>query len=219
MSQFAAKLTDMFEAVEIAFREAAVARYREQAENAHSVWVKRLEGPEPKAEELAKLGRGYWRSTLGDLMAVPKYTKRTKPNDYVNTYSWEPLRKAIGEGHFAIDFSQAKADAHREVDAVKRHFVTKQTKKLTNATKLRKGVAKLEGTLVYNVVIIGQLVVTFANGDSFTLEMSITYNRSKLGKPFWQYPARFANVILNGKCPKSGVISEAWMGANFKAKK
>jgi hypothetical protein len=218
MSQFAAKLTEMFEAVESEFRAAQVARYRLNAEAAHKAWADRIKGAEPTDEELQSKGLGYFRVSKRELMYSPEYTKR-KDGSGVYTSTWSMLREEIVAGEYMIDFKRAEADANRLVSDVKRAFIAKQTAKLTNATQLRKGQATLTGQLNFGTVMItGELVVRYKNGDSFTLAMSITYNRSSQGKDFCQYPARFTNVRLNGKCPKTGVISEAWMAANYKAK-
>lgn len=94
------------------------------------------------------------------------------------------------------------------------------TQKLENACGQRE--INVNGRLALNGgIITGLLTIAvgdFANAknDRFQVEMSIRGKYSKLGKPFWQFPARFINVTHQQETKRQR--SEKWMKENWAQK-
>lgn len=202
MEAFVSKLTTMFEVVEPDFRAETIKRYKSAAAAQLTYWLTLLEGPEPKH------GPGYWEQT-----SVPHYV-----NCLSSSYSpnWQNKVELAKQGKWATDYNKAEREANDSVDDAKRHFINKQSKKLANATKLHRGKPALTGSLKLNVVIEGHLLVSYKNGDGFRLEMSMIVNhRYERGcTTFYQFPARFKDVICKAPLPKN--VSESWLSENFK---
>lgn len=204
---FETKLTEMFSVVEPAFRKATLLRYREAADRQLAGWLRLLEGDEPPRNMYYNI-----------VTSQPQYVRRLKSSDsYEHPNAWELKQTIAKTGGYRADYEKAKKDANALVDQAKQHFISKQTKKLTTATKLRTDTPKLGGTLSFNgVVVTGHLLVTY--GDSlFRLDMSMIYNhRYERGyTEFYQFPARFKTVVIAGE-RATGRISEKWMSENFR---
>lgn len=199
---FTQRLTELFEQVEPQFRADTVARYRSQAEGQLAGWLKQLEGPEPK--------RGPWYHTV---TACPEYVTW----DSALGTSWEAKVRAAKAGKYRANVERAERDANDSVDYAKAHFIAKQAKKLTNATKLQAGRPTIAGRLVYNVLIEGTLTVAYPNKNCFTIEMSMIVNHryERGAKSFYQFPARFVAAQLGGH-RVSARLSEKWMSKHFK---
>lgn len=199
---YAAKLTELFEAVEPQFRAAQVAKYRETANNQLAAWLQRLEGPEPDRKQ-----RYYV-----DLTRPPQYVGFKQATSRFD-WAWMQANKA---DYFA-DLERAESDANTSVDQGKAHFISKQSKKLDTATKNYKGRGriKISGELRFRVLIEGHLDVQFAADSRFRLAMSMIVNyRYKSGfKSFYQFPARFQGVVIRGV--KLDKPSEARMAELF----
>lgn len=200
---FTPKLTAMFEAVEPEFRKATVAEYRTQAQNQLAGWLELLRGPEPERNAY------YYVST-----AMPQYVLC---DQHTHPHLWSDKQAAAKRGVYKANFKAAERDANASVDYAKVHFVEKQAKKLTNATKLHRGTPELDGKLHFKVLVTGELHVTYKNGDRFSiaLDMIVNYRYTTGFKSFYQFPARFYGVILGGSAPKAR-LSEKWMSENFK---
>ena len=202
MTTFADKLTQMFEQIEPEFRATTLENYKNRATNDLESWLKLLDGPQPVGRE-------------GLRLRMPQYVTTTG-----GSYSlhWPRLQEDRRRGLFVADYVSAERDATRAVDFAKQHFVGKQTKKLTNATKNHAGQPKIGGYLKFDSgIITGALVVKYDNGDEFVVSMSIITNHryEKQYTSFHQFPARFGGVKLKGEAVK-GRISEIWMETNFK---
>jgi hypothetical protein len=199
MEQFITKLTEMFEQVEPEFRLMMIQKYKSAAAAQLTHWLTLLDGPEPNR------GRFYWEQT-----SVPQYVKCL-----ASSYSpqWQSKVDLAKKGQWAADYVRAEQDANRSVDEAKSHFINKQSKKLTNATKLHKGKPALTGSLKLNVVIEGHLLVSYKNGDGFRLDMSMIVNH-RACTTFYQFPSRFKDVCCKTPLVKS--ISEKWMSENFR---
>lgn len=207
MIDFDTILTKMFEQVEPQFRAAQVAHYRDVAERQLEGWKTRMNGPKPENN------REVW-----DCMAQPRYVVTADSKKYRYVSGWDELRDAINDGHYRVNYEAAERDANDSVDAAKAHFVSKQAKKLANATKNHSGKPKLTGKLSFSARITGVLNVEFGKGDCFSLDMSmiVNYRSGRRGyTSFYQFPARFVGVQIKGKRPTARV-SEKWMEKNFK---
>lgn len=200
---FSARLTGLFAQVEPQFRKDTVARYVAQATANYNSWMKRLAGPEPP--------RDCW---YHDAVSSPQYVTW----DGGMTSTWEGKVEAAKRGEFRADIKRAEQDANDSVDYAKQHFISKQTKKLTNATKLRTDRPTIAGKLRYKVLIEGTLRLEYPNGDRFEVVMSMIVNhRYERGcTTFYQFPARFCNVKLGGLLVMPARVSEKWMADNFK---
>ncbi len=93
----------------------------------------------------------------------------------------------------------------------------KNSRKLATATQLKKKKPTLNGALCWNqwprATVTGLLTVDY--GDSqFNLHMSIKINYRD-GRPYHQFPAIFAHVLIKGVAPKAR-MSEKWLSENFK---
>jgi hypothetical protein len=203
MNSFNQRLTELFEQVEPQFRADTIARYRAVAENQFKGWVTMLEGPEPP--------QGPW------------YSVGTACPDYVTWdggmgTTWKAKVDALKAGKYRINYQKAGRDANDSVTYAKQHFIAKQTKKLVNATKLRKDRPAIEGMLVYNVLIEGTLIVKYPNGDYFVINMSMIVNhRYERGyKSFYQFPARFSQAVIN-ETKVTARLSEKYMSENFRS--
>jgi len=200
MADFADKLLAMFEEVEPDFRAALIKQYREIADRQLEVWLKSLEGPEPT-------GRFAWEQRR-----PPEFVT----HDEALAPIWSNYQKF--RSVFRADYKKAERTANTSVDNAKLHFISKQSKKLANATKLAKGKPKLTGHLALRVMVVtGSLLVEYKR-SKFTLTMSmiVNYRHQRGFKSFYQFPARFANVEIDG-IPQIGTrVSEAWMEKNFK---
>lgn len=219
---FTALVTEIFEQIEAEFRAARVKANREYSQRAFDAWKQRLNGPMP--EHLPD-GPVYSRDRpTRDAMARPQYViAKPGSRDYFVSLDaqWAGLRDDINAGLYLPDPDRAERDAHVEVDSVKAQFIAKQSRKLNNATQLCAGRPKVDGRLEYRAGRMGgRMTVDYGNGNSFALEMSVVHNyrssRYGHGTSFYQYPARFTAVKINGEKPKA-TISEAWMAENFKA--
>lgn len=199
-----AKLTGLFVQVEPLFRADTIARYKIQAESQFKGWVTMLEGEKPKET----------RTMFGSILSPPDYVKNTKGSYSI---AWDMLVASHKRGEWSCDLVKAERDANASVDYAKEHFITKQTKKIANATKLRTDRPTIDGMLRYNVLIEGTLTFKYPNNDCFALTMSMIVNHrySRGYKSFYQFPARFGNVYIAGK-RADGRISEKWMSENFK---
>jgi hypothetical protein len=200
---FTAKLTELFESVEPQFRAATIERYRRHAELTHRSWLERMAKPKPADLRLAR-----------EALRLPEYTKSTKGSW---NPTWEVMVQDIAAGLFIIDYARAEQDANRSVSSAKEHFIAKQSKKLANATKRRKGTPKLRGELKCDSVVTGHLMVLYNAQDHFILTMNMIVNhRYQRGyTSFYQFPARFTNVHIDGVLQTGSRISEFWMGENF----
>ncbi len=198
-----AKLGGLFMQVEPQFRADTIERYKATAEGQFDAWVKLLAGEEPP--------RDRW---YHDTTRCPQYVGHTG-GSYSPT--WSMLVAAQSRNEWYCNFKRAEKDANDSVDYAKEHFITKQTKKITNATKLRTDRPTISGTLRYRVLIEGTLTFTYPNGDRFNVVMSMIVNhRYERGyTSFYQFPARFTDVHLDGK-PTTARMSEKWMSENFK---
>lgn len=197
---FTAKLTELFVQVEPHFLKARIEDYRRMAETQHKVWTENMVGPIPEG----------WREVAAKLR-VPAYTKCNQPS-YASY--WDYMVKHVAAGHFEINYDKAEKDARFEVAQAKVGFVKKNSSKLANATKLRTGKPKVDGSLAYvGGIVTGRLAVVYGAGDKFDLAMSIKWNYRN-GRSYHQFPAIFQNVLIGGKRPATR-ISENWMGENF----
>jgi hypothetical protein len=196
------KLTALFALVEPKFREATINRYLLTARSQFAGYKELLAGEEPP--------RDRW---YHDVVSTPQYVSWTGGM----STTWEARVKAMADGVFFCNEKKATEDAIASVRYAREHFISKQTKKLTNATQLRTDRPTIEGTLKYNVLIEGSMSFKYKNGDSFALTMSMIVNhRFERGyTSFYQFPARFGNVYIGGKRAE-GRISEKWMSENFK---
>jgi hypothetical protein len=199
MSTFETKLTEMFAAVEPKFRAGRVAHYHMVATANYDGWVKALNGPEP-APFLVR-----------EFCSTPRFV--ISPVNYLR--NWADTKASVGRGEYKVDLETAEREANLEVDGAKHHFLTKIPAKLTNATKRRKGKPELKGQLSYEGgIITGVLNARWSNGDGFIIDMTIKQNYRN-GQSYYQFPAIFKNVILNGQEP-IGRMSEGWLADNFK---
>jgi hypothetical protein len=205
MDTFENALTTMFAQAEPAFREFTVKRYMARATEQFEQWSKLLSGEEPPKDR--------------------RYHDRLHRPDYVGvhggTYSlyWDGMVANFKAGKFYCNIDRAVKDANDAVDCAKTHFVSKQSKKLKNATKLRTDSPSLEGHLHFNgLIVTGTLKVTFPNGDWFTIELDMIVNHrySRGHKSFYQFPARFKECEIAGQRQKVR-LSEKWMSEHFKA--
>ncbi len=218
MNPFTAKLTKLFEAVEPKFREETIGRYKAIALGQYEGWKTIMEGEEPKGDTW------YARQDRAAAMACPQYVKPLRDLHAERHYmipTWEQVRGYLRDGAYEVDFQKAESDAIHSVCSAKHHFISKQSKKLENACKLRdlRTLTKLEGSLSCNGVVTGFLTVRFSGGDQFTLNMSMIVNhRYERGyTSFYQYPARFGAVVIGDWHPTDR-ISEKWMAENFTPK-
>jgi len=197
---FAAKLTKLFEAIEPQFRTAQVQKYRTTAEAQLGGWLQRLEGPAPT-------GRYAW-----DQMYSPEYVAIRQPTSR-HDWTWMQEHRA----DYYANVQKAKRDANAAVDQAKAHFISKQSGKLISATKnyAGRGRIKVSGQLGCNVVITGHLDVHFNASYRFRLAMSmiVNYRYRPRFTSFYQFPARFQHVIVNGEMLDR--VSEAQMAELF----
>lgn len=221
MSRFKNKLTNLFEKVEPQFREETVARYKAWAQSSYESWKTRVLGDEPQPPEGPKYSRqrSEFDHDKRQTMRLPEYTmpisEEVEPIDFYADDAWAKLREQIAKGLYTVNFKKAERDANFEVDGAKLHFIKKQTAKLDNACQHVKHLI-VSGELSCNKVVTGFMLVK-AGDDQFTLTMNMIVNH-RYGRgytSFYQFPARFTNVILGGEKQK-GSISEAWMAENFK---
>ncbi len=197
---FIKKLTDLFEQVEPIFLEATLQRYRRNAEMYHQAWLNRMAGPKPENPRAEH-----------DSMRVPQYTTTTG-----GSYApyWDFMVRDIAAGKFIINYAHAERDAREEVASAKAGFVTKNSRKLNTATQLKRKSPSLNGCLSYNGgIVTGTLLVEYGKSH-FILAMSIKLNYRN-GQPYYQFPAIFQHVMINGVAPKAR-MSEAWLSENFK---
>lgn len=197
-----AKLTGLFAQVEPKFRLDTIARYVARAEGNFKSWMELLAGPEPPRD------RFYWDAT-----SCPQYVTW----DGGMSGAWADKVAAAGRGEYRADIKRATQDAIDSVRYAREHFISKQTKKITNATTLRPERPSIAGTLKYNVLIEGILTFLYKNGDRFDVVMSMIVNHryTRGYTSFYQFPARFTNVTLGGQ-PVTARLSEKWMSENFK---
>ena len=194
------RLTNLFEQVEPAFQKDTIDRYIAHAKAEHTAWIKLLKGPEPPRD------RFYYMK-----VSIPHYV--TWKGAFGS--SWQAKVDAIDE--FKCNKKKATSDAIAAVRDAKSHFIEKQTRKITNATRLRKDRPTIKATLRYEVRIEGVMKFKYPNGDSFALHMGmiVNYRHTRGFTSFHQFPARFKDVILNGE-PVKARLSESWMSQNFK---
>lgn len=197
-----AKLRGLFLQVEPQFRRDTVARYVDLANRQFTSWLELLEGPEPPRD------RHYHES-----VACPQYVTW----DGGMGSSWEAKVAAAKRGEYRANIQRATSDANASVDYAKEHFISKQTKKITNATTHRTDHPSIAGKLRYKVVIEGTLTFQYKNGDSFQVVMSMIVNHryTRGYTSFYQFPARFTNVNMAGTLVTDR-MSERWMAENFK---
>lgn len=207
MSTYESKLTAMFAEIEPEFRAKQSERYKTLATSQLEIWLKYLDGPKPDDTK-----RRLWSVRLPDFVDV-----------HGGSYNpqWEAMQAMRKRGDFRCAYGRAEKAAKDSVDYAKLHFVTKQNKKLTNATKNHKGSPSLGGRLGFDSagVIVGALTAVYENGDEFTVMMSVIvnyrYNSRTGGGGFYQFPARFGRVKMGGEVVKAR-LSEGWMERNFK---
>lgn len=204
-SKFLPILTRIFEEVEPKFREQQIVSYKAQASSQLEWVLSWLDGPEPDGKTKT------WHD-----FSIPRYVNVAGGAWY---RGWDALQRIRKEGGFRAAFERAEADANRSVDAAKAHFITKQCKKLDNATKNHPGESQVSGFLRLDGsgIIAGRLKVEYKNGDEFTLNMSVivNYRHARGFTSFYQFPARFTRVKLNGEFVKAR-LSEGWMEDNFR---
>lgn len=205
-TRFSARLTGLFLQVEQQFRDDTVARYKLVAESEWKSWEKLLTGPEP--EKKRTFG-------FGSVLDPPKYV-RCKAGSY--SPNWDMLVASFNRGDWEKNEAAAIRDANDSVDYAKQHFISKQSKKLANATKLRTDRPTIAGKLIYKVLIEGSLTLKYPNGDSFLIVMSMIVNHryTRGYTSFYQFPARFCNVKMAGEFVKPARVSEKWMSEHFK---
>lgn len=223
---FTDNLKALFEQIEPELRAARVKSYRERAQREFDAWKNRLNGDKP-----ADLTTGpfYQRDKpTREAMEKPRYiAAKAEATDgryvYVSeSERWNRFRDQINAGAYYVDMYSAERDANAEVDYAKAHFIAKQAKKLTKATEgVTATSAQVVGSLGYSAGrMTGHLDVDFGNGNTFSLDMSITSNCRYSGRRrttyFYQYPARFTRVTMDHKRVTTRV-SEGWMAENFKA--
>lgn len=203
---FTERLTALFATVEGEFLKVVKDNNRATAEIQHKGWHKLLEGDEPT-------GRFGWEAS-----SRPKYVKFTGkiPIWGSEPRTWAEKQAAAKRGEYAPDIKKADEDAIFQVRQAKDHFIIKQTKKLTNATKRHGNVRPptVTGTIKLRHLIEGTLLVQYDEQNWFSVEMSMVWNRSPLGKPFYQFPAKFTSATINGE-PVTTRLSEKWMSENF----
>lgn len=104
--------------------------------------------------------------------------------------------------------------AAKQATAVLLSYKVKLTSKL-DSILLAKPVKTFKGTAFHSSgLVTGVLEVSFDDGSSFEARTSITYNTSKHGWPYIQYPLTFQNVVMpDGKVHKKQ--SEAFMLSDF----
>ena len=160
MSKFADKLTRMFEQIEDQFMAEMIAQYRRNATLQLEEWLKLLDGPEPVGRERSRI-------------RVPEFVTTTTAE-----YSlwWPDLQMKRREGKFVANYELAEREARAAVESAKVHFVTKQGRKLENATKNHAGIPQIGGSLRFHSTITGFLEVAYPGGDEFVLTMSIIVN-------------------------------------------
>lgn len=197
-----AKLTGLFVKVEPKFRSDTIARYVDVANTNFALWIATLTGPEPPRDQ-----------HYHDAVRCPDYVTW----DGGIGSSWQAKVEASKRGEFRADVAKATRDANASVDNAKLHFISKHTKKITNATTHRTDRPTIAGTLRYRVVVQGTLTFTYKNGDSFEVVMSMIVNHryTRGYTSFYQFPARFTNVKLAGEVVTAR-MSERWMAENFK---
>ena len=198
--EFTTLLTELFEKVEGDFEKHLISSYRSLAERQHASWLKRLDGDEPHFTAFAS------RQT-------PVYVKWLESRNS-NCLFHEPHNWTIKGAHkhqYEIDYDLAETEARMQVRLSKRQFVAKQSKKLYNACGDRQ--VKVEGELILSAGIVTGTLYVASGSDNFRVEMSMKQNISCLHNPFWQFPARFTAILLDGKSHKSR--SEKWMKENF----
>lgn len=200
---FTPKLTAMFEAVEPDFRKATIAEYRSQADLQLAGWLELLKGPEPEQNVY------YYIATQ-----QPQYVLCKLPT---HPFTWADKQAAAAKNQYVVNYTASDRDANAAVSYAKEHFISKQAKKFTNATKSHRGTPELTGKLQCSVLCTGELNVKYKNGDEFSvvLDMIVNYRYQTGFKSFYQFPARFYGVILGGEAVKERV-SEKWMGDHFK---
>lgn len=203
MSSYSKRLTKLFEQVEPQFRADTVARYVGTAKGNLEAWLNLLKGPEPP--RVIGTFRRSWE--------VPNYVDH---KDGVYPLFWLKLQEEAKAGKWTANVARAARDANNSVDYAKHHFISKQSRKLENATKLCEDRPSISGKLVYNVLIEGTLRIKFSNGSRFDIVMSMIVNhRYERGfTQFYQFPARFTNVVVNESMPTART-SEKWMSENF----
>ncbi len=209
MKTFNEKLTAMFEEIEPEFLAKQKERFKNMATSQFEGWMSYLNGPKPTKTEK----RSFWQ------IRMPEFVK-VKSGSY--SVQWEALQSAKERGEFSADYAKAEREAIDTVKYAKLHFITKQDKKLTNATKSHTGSPELSGRLGFNSVgvITGVLIASYENGDQFQVDMSVIVNyrynsRSGGSGGFYQFPARFALARIGGESVKAR-LSEKWMSENFK---
>ena len=198
-------LTDMFETVEPAFRANQVNQYRALAIGQCKFWIEAILALE--GLEQAECYRQFHR--LGHLEFV-RFTTPTL------THSPAAYIQAAKAGVFAPAYEKSERAANDTVDYAKCHFIGKQTKKLSNATKNCTAEPEVESSLSFNGVVTGFLRLIYPDAG-FTVMMSIitNYRHERGFTSFHQFPARFTNATMHGK-PVTARLSEAWMSENFR---
>jgi hypothetical protein len=214
-SDYQTMLTQMFEAVEPAFRQHQIETCRLQAGVQLRSWEGQLQGPMPEAKTH---GRSNWRFwSPGELVkTLPANGVDPLTMGYMVPSGWTARQEAFKQGRYVPDYEKAEKLANQSVDSAKAHFITKQTRKLESVAGHRTDRTRLDGDLTFrNGVITGYLTVEFGNGDAFGVEMSIKTNCRYQPRytQFHQFPARFVNVQKGGE--KYKTKAEAWFKDNF----
>lgn len=202
-----AVLTSMFEKVEPAWREALKSQNRTGADKQVEAWGTVLKGD----EHFEHLPRGY----------PGKVRERHQPGRYVwlasgpAAWSWEKQREAFKAGRYRPKYELAEKDADGQVDAAKLNFLSRIGGKLDSAQEGRTDSPKLRGKLkLEGINVTGWVQADYPGGDNFILDISTTYNYTKNGDPYLQWPARFIQVKHGGGVRRS--VPEKRMKEEFK---